>query len=163
MARDRFGIPDDMLGQHPEEFYGAVGRIVTLSALLENGLLAQVEKLKSNAQHSFAKMSATDLVAEGRRQLPRFDDAAQRARAENFFTDVDRALKDRNDVAHNLWPAQPEGDLFGWRPSRNKVSAGDRRGTQITPTDMAALLSLIQTFVRLVQEGPAIGGSHLTG
>ena len=93
MARDSFGIPDDLLGPHPEEFYGAVGRIVTLSALLENGLLALVEKLKPDAQHSLAKMSAADLVAEGKRHLPRFDDAAQRARAERFFADVDGAFE----------------------------------------------------------------------
>jgi len=160
MVRDSFGIPDELLGPHPEEFYGAVGRIVTLSALLENGLLSLVEKLKSDPQGSLAKLPATDLVVEGRKHLSRFDDAAQRARAESFFADLDGALKQRNDVTHNVWPAQPGGDLFGWRPSRNKVIGGDR--TQIKPTEMAALRSLIHTLVRLVQEGAAIGGSHLT-
>jgi hypothetical protein len=160
MASDSFDIPDGMLGQHPEQFYGAVGRIVTLSAVLENGLLSLVEKLKSDPQRSLAKMSATYLVAEGKRHLPRFGDAAQRARAERFFADVDGALKERNDVAHNLWPAQPGRELFGWRPSRDKDIGADR--TQIKPTDMAALRSLIKTLVRLTQECPVIGGSHLT-
>jgi hypothetical protein len=160
MAADSFGIPDGMLGKHPEEFYGAVGRIVTLSALLENGLQALVEKLKPTSQGSLGKKSATDLVAEGRRHLPRFDDAAQRARAERFFADIDGALKERNDVAHDLWPAQPGGDLLGHRPSRQKVIGADR--TQIKSTDMDAFRSLIKTLVRLIQDCPAIGGGHLT-
>jgi hypothetical protein len=158
MASDSFGIPDGMLGQHPEEFYGAVGRIVTLSALLEHGLQALVEKLKPTSQGSLSSVSA--LASEGRKHLSRFGDPSQRARAENFFADVDEAIKARNDVTHDLWPAQPGGDLLGWRPSRNKVIGADR--TQIKPTDMPALRSLIRTLVRLIQECPVIGGGHLT-
>jgi hypothetical protein len=158
MASDSFDIPDGMLGQHPEEVYGAVGRIVLLSALLENGLQTLVEKLKPTSQSSLSSVSA--LAAEGRKHLPRFDDPSQRARAESFFADVDGALKERNDVAHNVWPAQPGRELFGWRPSRDKVIGADR--TQIKPTDMAALRSLIKTLVRLIQECPVIGGGHLT-
>ena len=158
MASDSFGIPDGMLGQHPEEFYGAVGRIVTLSALLESGLQALVEKLKPTSQSSLAGMSA--LAAEGRKHLSRFDDPSQRARAESFFADLDKAIRERNDVVHDLWPAQPGGDLLGWRPSRQKVIGADR--TQIKSTDMDAFRSLIKTLVLLIQECPAIGGGHLT-
>jgi hypothetical protein len=35
-APDEFGVPANMLGRHPEEVFAGVGRIVTLSSLLED-------------------------------------------------------------------------------------------------------------------------------
>ncbi len=44
-AIDEFGVPSNILGPHPEEFFSLLGRIVALAAALESNVRAFCEYL----------------------------------------------------------------------------------------------------------------------
>lgn len=120
MRTDRFGVPDNLMGPHPDDFFGRVGRVVTLSALLENRLLGLVQ-LQAGPQHPpLNKLPPSKLIAKGREHLDCFADPTDLVLAKEFFTRAKQAMEKRNDVVHNLWPAQDDGTLFGWRISHDQ-------------------------------------------
>lgn len=51
---DRFGIPARMFGPVPEEFYGLIGRVTMVAALLEDRLVVLLTEMTSSPQTKYA-------------------------------------------------------------------------------------------------------------
>jgi hypothetical protein len=117
---DSFGVPDRLLGPHTDEFYACVGRVVTLSALLEERLRVLVRQQVSvtDAPAKLGRMQVSTMIRTGLAQLDAFIDEPSRSLAGKFFARAIWVMEERNHVVHNLWPAQDEGPHLGWRSAR---------------------------------------------
>lgn len=110
---DEFGVPLVLFGPHPEAIWGAIGRTVSVSALLEDRLITLLQSLGPKPSAAYAKLRPAGVVKELREVTPG-DDAAWDGFAE-WLDAVAVAFDWRNAVVHNLWPAQPDGRLYGHR------------------------------------------------
>jgi hypothetical protein len=52
---DDYGVPSNLMGTHPEEFFALLGRIVALSASLENHVLVIYQSLVGAAQNEYKR------------------------------------------------------------------------------------------------------------
>lgn len=82
---DRFGVPDNLLAPHTDDFYAFVGRVVTLSALLLEDRLLGLVHIQVDGTVPRAKLAATGvskLIRKGQAHLDSFMDEASRLHAE---------------------------------------------------------------------------------
>lgn len=120
---DSFGLLARVLGLHDEAFYGAVGRVACLAAVVEDQLRTTLQSLRRSGQHSFAGTPAGQLL-----RMLRKDVKASRGRTEErervtvYLDRVAAALLARNELLHSLWPAQQDGRLF-----RHRLAPDGRR------------------------------------
>jgi hypothetical protein len=145
---DQFGVPFNLMGRHPEEFFSMLGRVVTLSASLENHLLVIYQSLVGAAQNEFTGVPVGKLLKRCRRELHRLDGRPDdRQLMEDFLAKAEEITERRNHYVHNLWPAQPGGRLFGWRPPREQ---GVQEAITIESTleemnaDLASLVEVLE-------------------
>ena len=118
---DEYGVPSNLMGTHHEDFFALLGRIVALSASLENHVLVIYQSLVGAAQSEYTNLPVGRLLANCRTELQRLDSRpSDRERVEMFLSEAEAIIERRNHYVHNLWPAQPGGRLFGWRPPRAK-------------------------------------------
>ena len=138
---DEFGVPD-LFGPHPEKCYSGICRAVALSALLEDNLRVLLEALRSADRTKYARKFDGGLVAELRRTASAPSDDGPDWRCFPAFLDrADRAIANRNDLVHNLRPAQPDGHLFG---HRTDGETGQRLTTTTSKGELrAAILELV--------------------
>ncbi len=139
---DDFGVPVGFFGTHPEAVWGAIGRTVAVGALLEDRLVTLLQTLRGKTQADFAKFGAGEVVARLRKATPADDEPWNGFAA--WLDRVGEALEWRNDVAHNLWPAQPSNRLFGHRLDRT----GKRRTVETTTEDLQRRLVEVVAVVR---------------
>lgn len=59
MLPDCFGVPDQMFGMGPDDFYGLIGRIAFVATLLEDRLLGLLWALDDEPQATHAGLAAT--------------------------------------------------------------------------------------------------------
>lgn len=116
-AADAFGVPLHLLGPHPEEVWGAIGRTIAIGALVENRLTVLLQMLTGMGQDAHAKASPADALHDLRELAPADDPTW--SGWPDWLARVERAVNWRNHLAHNLWPAQKGARLFGWRLGRN--------------------------------------------
>ncbi len=64
MDQDDYGVPQNMFGNVDEQFYGAVGRVALLAALLEEKLRTLVATTSGKPESAYAKWPATKLAKE---------------------------------------------------------------------------------------------------
>ena len=135
---DEFGVPVNLLGLHPPEVWGAMGRTVALAALLEDRLVALLQMLTLSEQSAYAKSTPTDVIAALRAQAP-----AGEPTWSGWDRWLDRALvafEWRNHIVHDLWPAQPGGRFYGHRLGRG----GERISVDTTSDElMRQLVELV--------------------
>jgi hypothetical protein len=124
VTRDPFGVPSNLMGHHPEEFFSMLGRIVALSASLEYRLLSFYQSLAGRDQNAFIELSVSRVIAGARKELHRLADPEERRMAAEYLDEAETITKRRNDYVHNLWPAQPGGCTFGWRRPQKKGVTG---------------------------------------
>lgn len=149
MSADRFGIPDNVLGVHGEDFYGAIGRIAGLSALVEHQALTIFQTMTNSPQEAHTKSPASQVADESPRVLKRLKNSDGQQTLFGYFNDVETAMRERNGYVHRLWSAQPNGQLFGWRPTRDKNSpAGHSDGIH---AGLSELRAFIRTLIELIQ------------
>jgi hypothetical protein len=161
-APDAFGVPLNIAGRHPEEFYSMLGRIVSLAATLENKTLGFYQDLVGGTQDDFIELSISALIKNSLAELHRLPDAdAQFAR--QWLTEARAISSRRNDYVHSLWPAQGNGKLFGWRSRRTKD--GTTKIVKLTMDDMQAdllrLVALLETGRLLRFQALVSGHWHL--
>lgn len=163
-ASDQFGVPPNLMGQHPEEFFSILGRIVALSAILENKILVFYQCLVGRRQDEHTGLPVGQLIARAQEDLHRLP-AGDRQLAEEFLLEA-RAITDRrNDYVHNLWPAQGDGRLFGWRAVSKKKAPTASISTEGTLEEMrhdlmrVVYLLEVNHISRLL--GLVSGGQHL--
>jgi len=165
-APDRFGVPPNLMGRHPEEFFSILGRMVALTAILENKILIFYQYLVGRRQDEHTGLFVGQLITNalgGLHPLPPRD----RQVGEDFLLEAKAITDKRNDYVHNLWPAQGDGRLFGWRAVSKKKAPAASMTTEGTleemRSDLTRLVDLLEVnrlnnFLGLVS-----GGQHLEG
>ena len=145
---DAYGVPSNLLGRHREDLFSITGRIVMLSATLENRLLSLYQALMGSAPSEYANVPVGKLIKRCGDELHRLDGRPEhRLLMETFLADAKAIIERRNHYVHNLWPAQAGDKLWGWRPSRDKnvlevVSVETTLGEM--RADLNALVALLE-------------------
>lgn len=164
VATDAFGVPSNLMGVHPEEFFSLLGRLVALSALLENRVLVFYQYLVGRRQDQHTELGVSKLIENALDALSRLPEPANRKLAEEFLIDANAITGKRNDYVHNLWPAQGDGQLFGWRMPQRKNAPG----TLTTASSLEEMRADLRRLVDLLNVnrmnrviGLVAGGRHL--
>jgi len=161
-ATDGYDVPLNILGRHPEEFFSIMGRIVALSATLEHQVLIFYQHLAGRDQSLYTDWPIAKLIRQARKGLKRLP-PADADLARQWLREADEIRKARNDYVHNLWPAQAEGRLFGWRVSGRgaKASITTEKSMDDMRADLDRLVELLNVpRLRRIQ-GLVSGGRHL--
>lgn len=144
---DTYGVPANILGRHPESVYGLAGRIVMLSALLEDRQRTLLQTLNDVPGTEYAGEPARAVVRRLRGAVAVAAALVSEWHgAERLLERSGAAFEFRNAVVHNLWPAQPDGSLFG---HRQHPHTGYR---QITVTSIDEMTDAVRTLVDLIRE-----------
>lgn len=163
---DSFGVPSNLTGNHPEEFFSMLGRIVALSALLENRVLVFYQYLVGRRQDEHTELGVGTLIANALGEIQRLPEPADRQLAEQFLMEAKAITGRRNDYVHNLWPAQSDGRLFGWRVPQKKNAQEVLTTTSTLDEmrdDLRSLVALLEvSYINRVL-GLVSGGDHLQG
>ncbi len=149
---DRYGIPVSTFGDVPESFYGLVGRVALLAALLEDRLHVLFCALDGAAQERLAGVPGTKLIEECRNRLHGFREE-HRADVEDFLDRAARALRSRHEVVHSLWPFSGRDDVRGHRdvPAKGRAPAQLGRWTERTADELPTLVTeLVDLYDELV-------------
>ena len=152
---DEFGVPDNTFGPVPEKFYGLLGRIVALGALVEMRFGTVIERITERSEDSLAGWQMGRLGAE-------FDKVEKQRSGEGrplsagmvaLRSQARDAMERRNALVHSLWPNPTLEEARGWRSvpqGKRSSDDGTIQWTYTSETDMRALIS------RLVQIGKAL-------
>jgi hypothetical protein len=165
---DAYGIPLNIMGRQPEDFFSILGRIVSLAATLENKILSFYQYLVGRSQTEQSEPSVSRHIAKSLKELQRLKELERLPQgevelAEQWLVEAKAITRRRNDYIHSLWPAQGDGKLFGWRVLQRK--GGVVETLELTQDDMrndlkrlVALLEVnrLHRFLGLVS-----GGQHL--
>lgn len=149
---DEFGVPRTLLGDHPAQVWGAIGRTVAVAAVLENRLVALLQMLTLSGQSAYATETPTGLIAKLRGLEPAGDPAW--AGWDTWLDQAADAFEWRNHVVHNLWPAQSGGRLFGWRLGRD----GKLSKVESTERELMSKLVELATLTTRAQRWTALAG-----
>lgn len=163
-AIDEFGVPSNILGPHPEEFFSLMGRIVTLAAALENNVRTFCEYLAGVPQGSLANDAFKSVITNARNDLDRLTAADARTAAEDFLRRAEEAILKRHIYVHSLWPAQGGDRLFGWKlPRKKNVTATDTISTTLTEMreDVLRFVGLCEVPYWHRMLARVSGGEHL--
>jgi len=140
---DRFGVPLNIMGRHPEDFFSMLGRIVALAATLENKILVFYQYLVGRRQDEHTELGVGQLIANTLQELHRLP-PADGDLAKEWLLEAKAITIKRNDYVHNMWPAQGDGrdaDLH----RRRGVAAREGGGALVTLTSHASMASLRMT------------------
>ena len=163
VTRDRFGVPSNLMGKHDEDFFSMLGRIVALAATLENKILAFLQYLVGRSQQAHTELPVGPLIDKALKNLHRLP-PADREFAETFLREAKVMTAKRNDYVHNMWPAQGNGTLFGWRVPQKKAAQASVMSV-ITMDDMrddlGRLVALLEVNRLNRFLGLVAGGQHL--
>jgi hypothetical protein len=105
------------------------------------------------------------LIAKALRELHRLP-PAERDLAKEWLFEAREITEKRNDYVHNMWPAQGDGRLFGWRVPRKKNGPAPitTEGTVEEMRDDLGRLVAVLRVNRLNRIlGLVSGGQHLDG
>lgn len=149
MTTDSLNLSDRVLGPHPDEFYGAVGRIVCVCAVLEQQLSAMRHALEQVEQDKFSQQPASSHSKIARELLHELS-PEDGERVRQFLDRADVVLSRRNSIVHSSFPAQAEGRLWGHRPTRNKAVT-DGSG-QTIETTVEALKEFVSELSKLAED-----------
>ena len=165
---DAYGVPLNIMGRHPEEFFSTLGRIVSLAAILENKILAFYQYLVGRSQTEQSELSVSRHVAKSLKELRRLKELGRLPQsevelAEQWLLDARAMTRRRNDYVHSLWPAQGDGKLFGWRVLQR--NGGVVEFLELTPDDMRNDLNRLVALLELNRLHRVLGlvsaGEHL--
>lgn len=154
-AVDEYGLPLGILGAHPNEFYGAIGRVVCLCAVLEDKVTALRHTLERAEQGSFTRQPVSEQITRARdlaRHLP--EPAPERVGA--FCDKAQAAFARRHELVHSSFPAQPDGQIWGHRPVRDKRTTDG--SVQTVETTLKELRAFINQLACLISDFNAVLG-----
>ncbi|MBM0123439.1 hypothetical protein [Pimelobacter simplex] len=144
---DAYGLPVGLLGRHSDEFYGAVGRVVCVCAVLEDQITTLRHTLAGASQGQFTHQPVKVQIDAARTLACRVPAAAAGVIVA-FLDEAANAFSRRNDLAHSSFPAQPDGRIWGHRPARDRTVTDGRADT--VETNVEAILELIGELSALV-------------
>ncbi len=70
-ATDDFGVPLNITGRHPEDFFSVLGRIVALAAILENRILVFYKYLVGRRRDEHTALAVGQLITKALKELHR--------------------------------------------------------------------------------------------
>lgn len=138
-----------MFGDVPEDFYGLVGRVALVAALLEDRLHVLFCALAHAPQDCMAGLPGTVLIDECRVRLDGVR-AERRDEAAAFLDAAHAALLRRHEVVHSLWPFTSQGEVHGWR---NVPKSGRQSGEPVAWSSLNAeqVPDLVADLVDIVE------------
>lgn len=155
---DRYGVPNQLFGQLPDDFYGLIGRVVAVSALVETQLGDLVATLADTVQSTFAGQDGGRAVKTARRLLL-FPLAARpsvsyamAAQLNDLVDRIEEAMRERNDIVHSVWPGASLENARGWRPAPKAQRLNDVEWTKWYETTEVGLVQFIATLSGIVDE-----------
>lgn len=146
---DAYGLPTGILGRHPEEFYGVMGRVVCVCAVLEDQVTTLRHTLACVQQGMYTHQPISKQIETARSLSQDMPDWAAHV-VTVFLDEVQAAFCLRNNLVHSSFPAQPDGRLWGHRPTRDRTVTDGSADTVETSID--ELRRFLQHLVGLVTE-----------
>jgi hypothetical protein len=148
---DRFGVPENMFGPVPDDFYGLVGRIALVSTLLEDKVMTMLYSLDTKPHPTYAGLPASQVAPEIRKRLKRRAEVLGEAlvgEIDDAVTASATVLDQRHALIHSLWPNPTLDKAQGWRSKRVK---GSEQGSEIiwTETNKDKLQACLDELVRM--------------
>jgi hypothetical protein len=140
----------------PEEFYGLIGRVTMVAAVLENRLITLLTELTADPQAKHAGKMAGALMDDTARAL-----LGRKPEFRNEGDELIRRLKivfdGRNEIVHSLWPNPTLDRAWGHRSVRekNRPNPGDISAT--VETNEAAMTALIHEMISLYSDVEQFG------
>jgi hypothetical protein len=162
-STDAYGVPLNIMGRHPEEFFSMLGRIVSLAATLENKILSFYQYLVGRSQTEQSELSVSQHIAKSLKELQRLKELellpqGEVELAEQWLQEAKAITRRRNDYVHSLWPAQGGGMLFGWRVLRMK--GGVVESVELTQDDMRKDLNRLSPCLRSTAWTASLGSQQ---
>lgn len=162
---DDFGVPSRLLGQQSADFFQLLGRIVALSALLEELVRQMAAELQVAEATSGRPAAVSRLIDRCRDAIAKF--GAAPPSVGQWIEDAGAATLRRNEYVHSLWPAQGGDLLFGWRPALDSGGHGAvtvRKDLDEMKRDLAEIIRLVDqdrflnmsSWVSLARRDPAL-------
>jgi hypothetical protein len=159
---DRFGVPDNMFGPVPEDFYALVGRIALVATLVEDRMLGVLWALDDQPQETYAGLPAFEISGQIDKRLHLVDNALG-ARVRAALIRAKGAMDKRSAVVHSLWPNPGLEVAQGWRSRRLPKSLGGGSEIVWTPAseqtlaaDIAELVDLSTELMQIVNQIPSV-------
>jgi hypothetical protein len=134
ISMDAYGLTSGVLGQHTDEFFGAVGRVVCVCAVLEGQITTLRHTLAGARQGQFTQQPVKAQIDTARTLAHRLPGAAATVLLVYHDEETD-AFSRRNDLAHSSFPAQPDGRIWGHRPARDRTVTDGRAETVETSVE----------------------------
>lgn len=157
---DNFGLPASILGQHPDDFYGAIGRVVCVCAVLEGNVTALRHTLARARQGQYTKQPISKQIDVARSLSRDLPDAAPHA-ISAFLDDVEKAFRRRNELVHSSFPEQPDGRLWGHRPTREmRVTDGTADTVETSIVELQALIKALAELVQRFNQVHVVASTH---
>ena len=148
---DRFGVPSNWFGAVPDDFYGLLGRVVMVAAVVENRLTTLLAAVNGGDTQKFAGLAARQSINELRREAAEFEDLVK-SDTEQIPDSASTLFDVRNGLVHSLWPNPTLERAWGHRG----VTVGRRttEGSASVAIETSAddLRALIANFVRLYDQ-----------
>lgn len=151
---DDWGVPSLIFGPHPEAFWGGMGRVASLSALLEDRLLTLLTSLRGEAADASPPPAMGVLLSRLENERDARTDLAAWADFGEYLVRARRCANYRNDLIHSIWPVQPGGRiLFGHRlralPRAERTEDGPLAERKLVTTNLDELRSIVSDLVVL--------------
>lgn len=144
---DAYNLPVGLLGRHPEEFYGAMGRVVCICALLEDKVGSLRHALERVEQGRFTHEPVSAQIKASRRLSQDLPDPAP-SLIGAFLDKAQVAFDSRNELVHSSFPAQASGQIWGHRAARDKSVTDGSTDTVVTSIEqMRAFIRELSTLV----------------
>lgn len=148
MSVDEFNLADSVLGVHCEEFFGAVGRIVCVSAVLEDQVTTLRLTLANGTEDGSTREPVGQQIRQGRAMATQLSEPAA-TRVSAFFDEAERAFRRRNEIVHSLFPAQSTGEVFGHRRTRDKaVTDGSPEIVESSVSELKQFIGQLSNLAR---------------
>ena len=105
---DEFGVPSNLFGSVPADFYGALGRIAPVGSRLEMRFAVVVAKVLDGDPDSTAGLCVPALNGMHK-------DVELSVGFEELRAQAVKPMKSWNQHLHSLWPQPTADDAYGWR------------------------------------------------
>jgi len=144
---DRYGLSADVLGTHSDDFYGAVGRVVCVCAVLEDKVTSLRHTLEGVRQGVHTQQPVSKQIQVARERAGAMPDYSRDVT--QYLDDVEKAFRRRNEIAHSSFPAQEGGRLWGHRPARDKnILDGTADVIETTIDELRGFIGELSDLVR---------------
>jgi len=169
---DRYGVPANLLGSIPEEYFALLGRIVAVAGVVEiqiahlHAALSDEPQARSFGLSSGRALQELRALLKGDSPIPARPtlDVATRKGLRQLEERLRKAMYRRNEYLHGPWTESFDGRVFTWRPlpadqSQEQDSPGVNatQGAYVDEQDLRSFLTtLVSLFATVQRELPML-------